>query len=89
MDQHTLVNSIIIISMEKVFILGQIIESMRVNGRQTKCTVKVLSLGQMEENISVNIVKTKRKDMENSSGQMGDAIEESGLMANNMAKELI
>ena len=46
---HILENSIIIIFMEKEFIPGQIIENMRVNGEEIKCTVKEPSHGPMEE----------------------------------------
>jgi hypothetical protein len=64
--------------MEKECILGQIIENMKVNGKQIKCTVKELSHGLMGENILGNTQKIKRKVMENSSGQMEGAIEVNG-----------
>lgn len=64
--------------MEKECILGQIIENMKVNGKQIKCTVKEHSHGLMGENILGNTQKIKRKVTENSSGQMEDAIEVNG-----------
>jgi len=64
--------------MEKECIHGQIIENMKVNGKQIKCTVKEHLHGLMGENILVNTQKTKRKDMENSSGLMEGVIEVSG-----------
>lgn len=85
----TLVNSIIITSMEKVCILGPIIESTKENGDQIKCTEKVPSPGQMVVNTSASTSKIKNEDTVSSSGLMEDATEENGSMANNMAKELM
>jgi hypothetical protein len=64
--------------MEKECILGQIIENMKVNGKQIKCTVKGHSHGLMAENILGNTQKIKRKDMENSYGRTEDVIEVNG-----------
>jgi hypothetical protein len=86
---HILVNFITIMFMEKEFILGLIIENMKENGKQIKCTVKAHSLGRMGGNILESTRKIKRRAMENSSGRMGDVTEENGSMANNMEKEPI
>jgi len=64
--------------MEKECTHGQIIENMKVNGKQIKCTVKEHLRGLMGENILVNTQKIKRKDMENSSGLTEGVIEVSG-----------
>ena len=50
-NPHTSVNFIAIIFMEKEYTLGQTAESMKVNGKLIKCTVKELSLGLMDGNI--------------------------------------
>ena len=60
---HISVNFIIIIFMARVYILGQMPESMRENGELTKCTAKVHLLGPMAENMLANTPKTKRKVM--------------------------
>ena len=75
--------------MEKDFTHGLTVENMRENGKLTKCTEKEPLHGLMEESISDNMSKTRKKVMENSSGQINGATEESGLMENNMEKELM
>jgi hypothetical protein len=89
MGQFILVNFITIISMEKEFTHGQIIENMKENGEQIRCTGKEPSHGQMVENILENMLMIRKKDMENLIGLMEDAIVESGLMVNNTEKVLM
>jgi len=88
-DLHILENSTIITFMARAFILGLIIENMKVSGEQTKCTERVRLFGRILENISENMLKIKRRAMVSSFGLMGGAIEENGLMANSTEKELI
>ena len=71
-------NSIIIIFMEKEFILGQIIENTRANGVEIKCMAKERSHGPMEENMLVNMQMIRKKDMVNLYGPMADVIEVNG-----------
>lgn len=49
--QHILASSTIIISMAKVYTLGQTVENTKVNGEPIRCTAKEHSHGPMEENI--------------------------------------
>lgn len=51
MGQLILANFITIIFTEKECILGQIIENMKVNGKQIKCMGKAHSHGRMDVNI--------------------------------------
>ena len=88
-DLHILENFIIIIFMEKEFILGQITENMRENGEQIKCMEKELLLGLTPENILVSMLKIRRKDTESLYGLMVDAIVVNGSAVNNMEKALM
>ena len=77
-SQLILENSTIIIFTEKVYTPGLMAESMKENGEQTKCMVKVPLVGLMDENTLDNTQKIKREDMENLFGQTGDVTEENG-----------
>ena len=86
MDLRTLVSSIIIIFMGKVFTLGQIIENMKENGELIRCMVKVHLLGLMAEDISVNMLTIRSVVTENLFGLMEDVTEVNGLMVSNTVK---
>ena len=83
----TSVNFITTVFTERVCTHGPTTENTRVNGEPTKCTVTEHLLGLMVENMLVSTPMTRRRGMENSFGQMVDAIEENGSMVNSMAKE--
>jgi hypothetical protein len=85
-DQPILENSIITISMEKVFTLGPTTASTKVNGEPTKCTVKELLPGLTEESISVSTPRTRKRAMESSYGLMVAAIEANGSTENSMVR---
>ena len=85
-DQPILENSIITISMEKVFTLGPTTASTKVNGEPTKCTVKELLPGLTEESISVSTPRTRKRAMESSYGLMVAATEANGSMENSMVR---
>lgn len=72
------VNFTTIISMEKVFTLGPIIENTKVTGEQTKCTVKEPLIGLMVENMWVSTQKIRKRATVNLFGQMAGVTEASG-----------
>jgi hypothetical protein len=84
--QCLLVNFIITIFMEKVFICGVMGVNMRANGKTIKCMGRAVLVGLMEEFTLVNILMIRKMGMVNFSGQMEEVIKEIGQMASNMEK---
>jgi hypothetical protein len=84
--QCLLVNFIITIFMEKVFICGVMGVNMRANGKIIKCMGRAVLVGLMEEFTLVNILMIRKMGMVNFSGQMEEVIKEIGQMASNMEK---
>jgi hypothetical protein len=84
---RTSVSFIIITFMARASTRGPTEEFTRANGEPTKCTEKALLPGRMAGSMSESTVKTRKEVMENSSGQMVAATEESGTTVNNTEKD--
>ena len=67
---------------------GQMVGATLGTGYQIKCMEKENSPGQMAGFTKVNITTTRNKDMGYSNGQMDVDMKETGLMGNNMEKDL-
>ena len=72
--------------MEKESILGQMVESIRANGRTTCYMEKESTLGPMVENTKANTKMIKKMEKAFTLGQMARSTMEDGKIASNMEK---
>jgi len=78
---------LIIISKERGYINGLMEGSMMETGKKIRCMEKGFLLGLIIKDTKGHTFKIEKKDLENSIGQMENAIKDNGKMESNMERE--